>query len=120
MKLSTLYKMINIEFSIWIASKQNWVHLVKTISMHSVPRLGEYMKFRSEKLGDYFAWKVSEVTYREDGKIEVSTELLDNINNRMYSFEEESEFQEYYEAYLSEGWVSPSGKKTNNYLNKNA
>ncbi|WP_087026405.1 hypothetical protein [Thaumasiovibrio subtropicus] len=105
--------MIEIEFSIWLASKLNWVHLVKKIHMPCVPRVGEYMKFRNKEEGDYFGWKVTEVTYRESGSIEVWTELLDNIDDRMYSFEEDEEFQECYKSYLAEGWTSPHGIKVN-------
>lgn len=114
--------MIEIEFSIWLASKKKWVHLVKEISLPIVPRVGEYVKFKSEALGDYFSWKVTQVTYREDGgRIEVWTELLDNIDNRMYSFEEECEFEEYLEGYLAEGWKAPTGIRPNTQYNeKNA
>ncbi|WP_413114110.1 hypothetical protein [Thaumasiovibrio sp. DFM-14] len=105
--------MFEIEFSIWLASKKQWVHLVKVISLSTVPRVGEFIKFENRVVGDYFGWKISEVTYRENGKIEVSTELLDNIDQRMYSFEEDEEFQEYYESYLAEGWISPHGIKAN-------
>ncbi|MCE2595401.1 hypothetical protein K6Y31_11295 [Motilimonas cestriensis] len=77
------------------------------------------MKFHSDSLGDYFAWKVSEVTYRELGKVEVATELLDNIDDRMYSFEDDDEFEEYLAAYLSEGWQAPRGVISNtNYTAK--
>ncbi|MCM0148659.1 hypothetical protein KCN56_08820 [Photobacterium galatheae] len=105
--------MIEIEFSIWLASKEHWVHLTKKIPLPCVPRAGEFMKFSSELLGDYFAWKVTQVTYREDGRVEVFTELLDNIDERMYSFEEDSEFQASLAAYQKEGWTAPFGVKTN-------
>ncbi len=96
--------MISIEFSIWIASKTRWAHLVKTIDLPAVPRMGEFVKFHNDVQGDYFAWKVSQVTYRETGQIEVWTELLDNVNDRNYSFEQETEFDDYYHSYIAEGW----------------
>ena len=105
--------MIEMEISIWMATKERWVHLVKKIFLPVVPRVGEFMKFHSEQMGDYFSWEVSEITYRESGVIEVWTELLDNVDDRLYSFEEESEFDEYYNAYLSEGWTSPKGIREN-------
>ena len=87
--------------------------------MGSVPRVGEFLKFQNEEVGDYFAWEVTEVTYRESGTIEVWTELLDNIDDRGYSFEEEAEFDEYYESYLAEGWQSERGVGPNNrYRNR--
>lgn len=77
--------------------------------MPTVPRVGEFMKFQNAALGDYFAFQVSSVTYREGGLVEVWTELLDNIDNRMYSFEEEHELDEYLNSYLAEGWQCPRG-----------
>ena len=70
------------------------------------------MKFKNEVIGDYFSWQVSKVTYHESGSIEVWTELLDNVDERGYSFETEAEFDEFYRSYLAEGWVSerPVGK----------
>ena len=100
---------MQIEFSIWLASKTRWAHLNKTISMLSVPRVGEFMKFKNEEMGDYFAWEITSVTYREPDKIEVWTELLDNIDDRGYSFETEEEFDEYFESYLAEGWLCERG-----------
>lgn len=103
----------DIEFSIWLASKTQWVHLCKVISMPVVPRVGEYIKFSNKKVGDYFPWKVTEITYLESGQIEVWTELLDNVDDRGYSFEDESEFEEYYNSYLQEGWINKYGIKKN-------
>lgn len=101
--------MIDLEVSIWLGTKTRWAHLTRVIAMPAVPRAGEFMKFKNAIAGDYFAFRVSEVTYREGGRIEVWTELLDNIDNRMYSFEEEAEFDEYFNSYLAEGWQCPRG-----------
>lgn len=98
-----------LEFSIWLATRTRWAHLAKTIPMAVVPRVGEFVKFHNERAGDYFAFKVTSITYRESGAIEVSTELLDNIDDRMYSFEEEEEFDEYFASYLAEGWRCERG-----------
>jgi hypothetical protein len=107
---------IDVEFSIWLASKTRWVHLTKTIAMAAVPRVGEFVKFRNQQMGDYFAWQVSQVTYRERGEIEVWTELLNNDDDRGYSFEEETEFDEYYQSYLAEGWQAEHGVRPNRRL----
>ena len=101
--------MFNIDVSIYIASRTRWVHLVKRIRLPAVPRAGEHIKLRNARVGDYFSFAVSHVTYHEYGTIEVATELLDNINGRMYSFDDEPEFDEYYSSYLGEGWTSPHG-----------
>lgn len=95
---------IDIEFSIWLASKTRWAHLTKTISMPTVPRVGEFVKFRNTQVGDYFAWPITQVMYRESGEVEVWTELLENLDDREYSFETEAEFDEYLQSYLAEAW----------------
>jgi hypothetical protein len=104
---------MNIEFSIWLASKTRWAHLTKAIQMQTVPRVGEFMKFQNTQLGDYFAWEVRQVTYRETGEVEVWTELLNNIEDRGYSFDTEEEFDEYVQAYLAEGWQCARGIQPN-------
>ena len=104
---------VEVEFSIWLASKTRWAHLTKTISMPTVPRVGEFVKFRNKKVGAYFPWQVSEVTYCESGEIEVWTGLLDNIDGRGYSFESEEEFDEYFQSYVSENWRCERGIKPN-------
>lgn len=86
------------------------------IQMNSVPRVGEFMKFTSTVLGDYFAWTVTQVTYHESGEIEIWTELLNNIDERGYSFESEEELDEYFNAYLAEGWKSPRGFTKNTHV----
>jgi len=100
---------VDIEFSIWLASKTRWAHLTKTIEMPVVPRVGEFVKFGNKKQGDYFAWRVTQVTYRESGQIEVWTELLDNIDDRRYSFETEEEFDQYVNSYIAEDWRCDRG-----------
>ncbi len=83
--------------------------------MPVVPRIGEFVKFKNEEMGDYFGFEVIEVAYRETGEIEIMTDLLNNIDGRMYSFddEDEEEFGEYYQSYLREGWMSERGVSSN-------
>jgi len=100
---------MDIEFSIWLASKTRKAHLIKIIPMPIVPRVGEWIKFRNEKVGDYFAWQITQVTYRESGQIEVWTELLNNTDDRGYSFDTEEEFDEYFASYIAEGWRCERG-----------
>lgn len=109
---------MELEFSIWIASRSRWAHLTKMISLPVVPRVGEFVKFEKPELGDYFPWKITQVTYHETGAIEIWTELLDNIEDRGYSFEDESEFDEYYAAYLQAGWECSRGPKKNVRIGK--
>ena len=100
---------MKILFKIYLATKSKWAHLTKTIEMPAVPRIGEFVKFKNAEMGDYFGFEVLEVTYRESGEIEIMTELFENIDNRMYSFEDASEFDEYYQSFLREGWVCERG-----------
>jgi hypothetical protein len=37
--------------------------------MPVVPRVGEFVKFKNDKPGEYFAFPVKQVTYRETGEI---------------------------------------------------
>jgi len=100
---------MKIKFHIYLATKTKWAHLTKIIEMPVVPRVGEYMKFTNEEMGNYFAFPVIDVEYKESGEIEVMTDLLDNIDKRMYSFDENNEFEEYYQSFLKEGWVCGRG-----------
>lgn len=86
---------------------------MKCTSTSLVPRVGEFMKFYNKEQADYFAWRVTQVTYRESGEIEVWTELLDNLDNRGYSFETEQEFDDYFNAYVAQGWRCDRGVKSN-------
>ena len=100
-------------FSIWIASKTRWTHLTKTIDMQAVPCVGEFVKFTLGGDDDYVPWRISEVTYRESGSIEISTELLDDVDGRGYSFDDEAEFDEVLTEYQDSGWDCPGGVKPN-------
>ncbi|MCB9878101.1 MAG: hypothetical protein H6835_10910 [Planctomycetes bacterium] len=96
--------MIDVLVSIYLASKTRWAHLQKTVVMPAAPRVGEWLKLRNEEQGDYFGFRVCEVTHREDGCVELMTELLDDVGGRGYSFAEEPEFDDYYRSYLACGW----------------
>lgn len=109
---------MEVEASIWIASRTRWVHLVKRVSLVAIPRVGEFIKFKNREQGDYFSFQVTEVTHREGGEIRVATELLDNVEGRGYSFEDESEFDEYLKSYEAEGWSSPHGVGPNRHVAK--
>ena len=105
--------LIDLTVSIYLASKTRWVHLEKAIRLPAVPRVGEWLKLSNSEIGDYFAWRVAEVTYRESGPVEIMTELLDALGGRGYSFGEESECDEYVRSYLVCGWTSSRGIKPN-------
>ena len=107
---------VDVEVSIYLATRTRWAHLTKVVSLAAVPRVGEFIKLRNRELGDYFGFAVTEVTYRECGGIEVMTGLLDNVENRLYSLEEEHELDEYVTSYLNEGWKCDRGIGRNNRL----
>ena len=102
---------MRITFHIYLATKSKWAHLSKTIEMQIVPRIGEHVKFNNNDMGDYFGFTVLDVTYKESGEIEIITDLLENIDNRMYSFgdEDEDEFNDYYTSFIREGWNCARG-----------
>lgn len=102
---------MEIKFDIYLATKTKWAHLTKVIDMAVVPRMGEWVKFRNDEVGDYFGFEVIQVEYRESGEIRVMTDVLDNIDNRMYSFEDEDahEFDVYLNSYLNQGWTCDRG-----------
>ena len=91
------HTLFDLTVSIYLASMTRWVHLEKLVHLPAVPRVGEFLKLRNEQMGDYFAFDVAEITYRESGEIEVLTSLLDDVGGRGYSFENELEFDEYLE-----------------------
>jgi hypothetical protein len=107
---------MKVEFSIYLASKTRWAHLTKIVDVPAMPRVGEFVKFRNEQMGDYFAFDITQVTYRESCGAEIMTALLDNIDDRMYSFEEERELDRYVDSYLAEGWRCDRGIGPNNRL----
>lgn len=41
------------------------------------------------------------------------TDVLDDDEGRMFSFDDEPELDEYVESYLREGWTCPHGVKPN-------
>lgn len=105
--------MFDLSVSIYLASKSRWAHLEKTIELPAVPRVGEWLKLRNNEMGDYFGWRVEQVTHRESGPVEVMTGLLDDVDGRGYSFESEGEFDSYVASYLACGWSCPHGVRPN-------
>lgn len=98
---------------IYFASRTRWAHFEKTLEMPAVPRVGESIRFCHPDLGDFVSWRVSEVTHQESGPIDVSTSLLENLDNRMYSFEFEAEWDDYYSAFTQAGWDCALGVRPN-------
>jgi hypothetical protein len=105
---------MDVEFSIYLATPTRWAHLQKTVSLPAMPRVGEWVKFRNEEMGHYLGFEITQVTYREGGAIEVMTALLDNVDDRMYSFDDEAELDKYLASYLREGWRCDRGVGPNN------
>lgn len=85
--------------------------------MQAIPRVGDFVKFTLEGEDDYVPWRVPAITYRESGAIEVSTELLDDLDGRGYSFEAEEDFDETVKEYQTSGWHCPHGIRANTRVN---
>ena len=81
--------------------------------MEAVPRVGEFVKFTLQGKDDHVPLRISQITYREAGSIEIWTELLDDVDGRGYSFEDEEEFDEALSERHDSGWDCPNGVKAN-------
>ena len=95
--------MIACQVRMYLASPTRLCLLEKTVSFHTVPRTGESLKFTNRKMGDYFAFRVGEVTHREGSAPEL---LLERWVKSSAEFEvlDEKELDEYVASYSAEGW----------------
>ena len=71
---------MKVQFCIWLATKTRWTLLTKDIDMPVMPRVGEFMKFKNGEVGDYFAFKITQVTYREGGAAAEARTLRRTLN----------------------------------------
>lgn len=90
----------------WI-SDQRIACLSKQLDLPVLPRTGEFIKIRNQELGDYFAFKVTEVTHREedipDIKLRIDYYPEDDLPDDQY-------FESDVNTYVAEGWTLESTK----------
>jgi len=77
--------------------------LEKTIVFHTMPRVGESLKLANRELGDYFPFRVAEITHREASGPELMLDRLPPPDGKSAAFDE-AELDEYVAAYAVEGW----------------
>jgi len=87
--------------------------LEKDVEFVSMPRVGEWLKLRNEKMGDYFAFRIREVTHREGRSPDIMLELMLDADGRpeFSGREGEEELDEYVQSYVEEGWALRSLKE---------
>jgi len=77
--------------------------LEKAIPFSAIPRVGEWLKLANRELGDYFPFRVGEITHREGSLPELALDRLPPPDGKPGAFDE-SELDEYVGAYRAEGW----------------
>ncbi|XPS88377.1 uncharacterized protein Dvar_63960 [Desulfosarcina variabilis str. Montpellier] len=76
-----------------------------------------WVKLKNEKMGDYFPFRIAEVTHREGSLPEKMLQPLME-NETEYEYFEEDELDEYIESYKIEGWSLESVKENKAFINK--
>ena len=101
--------MIEVEVSLYLASRERLARLQKTVGFAALPRVGEFVKLRNREQGDYFAFTVVQVTHREGGLPELWLQLTTLVGGRSVAdFIEDGELDEYVAGYGREGWTLSS------------
>jgi len=91
----------------YLDSPSRLVLLEKTVDFHALPRTGEWLKLANSEMGDYFAFRVAEVTHREGSLPELMLDRLSAPDGKSTAFDED-ELDEYVTSYLAEGWQQVS------------
>ncbi len=91
----------------YLDSSSRLCRLQKELEFHALPRVGEWLKFANAEMGDYFGFRVAEVTHREGGYPELMLDKLTPEDGKTSAFDEE-ELDEYVASYLATGWVQKS------------
>lgn len=101
--------MINVEVSLYLASRERLARLQKSVAFAALPRVREFVKVRNREQGDYFAFNVVQVTHREGELPELWLQLTNFVEGRsVVSFLEDCELDEYVVGYKLEGWTLAS------------
>jgi hypothetical protein len=91
----------------YLDSETRLVLLEKYIDFHAMPRVGEFVKFINAEMGDYFAFRIDEVTHREGHEPALGLDRLPPRDGRQAAFNED-DLDEYTDSYLAEGWLQRS------------
>src|SRR5688572_26939324 len=88
---------------LYLDSPSRLVLLTKLVEFHAMPRVGEWVKLANAELGDYFPFRIGEVTHREGSWPEVMLDKLPAQHAALAAFSE-VELDEYVASYLVDGW----------------
>ncbi len=103
--------MVRASVRLYLPSDTRLAFLEKEIEFSAMPRVGEWIKFKNDQVGDYFAFRVREVTHRENGIPDVMMEPMEDANGKPEFAGREQELDEYVQSYVQEGWLLRSFKK---------
>lgn len=93
------------EVTMYLISKSRIVRLYKILKFETLPRMGEFLKIRNKKLGDYFSFSITQIIQREDDIPEIWIQMTSLVNRKsLISFWPEEELDEYMSSYQEEGW----------------
>ena len=99
--------MLNCSVHLYLESPREIALLEKSLVFPAMPRVGEFAKLKNSEMGDYFAFGVTSVTYREEHAPEIMLKSLAPLN--------EDELVEYVNSYVSQGWVHVSTKPNHSF-----
>jgi hypothetical protein len=95
--------MISCLVQLYLDSPSRLCRLEKLVEFHAMPRVGEWLKLVNPKMGDYFGFRVAEITHREGSVPELMLARLEPAVGNAAAFPED-ELEEYLSSYVECGW----------------
>ena len=99
---------MKIDATLYWVSDQRIACLSKQLDLPVLPRTGEFIKIRNQKLGDYFAFMVTEVTHREGRIPEIRLRIDYRPGDDLPA---DPDLESDINTYVAEGWTLASLKK---------
>ena len=99
---------MKIDATLYWVSDQRIACLVKRLDLPVLPRTSEFIKIRNQKLGDYFAFMVTEVVHREGQIPEIILRTNDRPGDDLPA---DQDLESDINTYVVEGWTLASLKK---------
>ena len=87
----------------YLDSPTRLCRLEKVVEFETLPRVDEFLKVANRELGDYFPFRVVEITHRENALPEMMLGRLPPGEGKQAAFGE-MELDEYVQSYVAEGW----------------
>ena len=101
---------------LYLLSEETTAFLRKEIDFPVLPRTDEWIKLKNEEMGNYFAFKIYEVTHREGALTELTLQPLMSGSN--YDYFSKKELVEYIASYTSQGWEHVSSSRNTTFKNE--